>query len=156
MKISQPAPKPPKKTDKEKLRLRLEKLKERQKRALQKLREKNKREKWKNRPKAVHKRELDAWALAVKEAAGHKCEYCGKEGKGLNAHHIFSVKNKTTCYYVPNGCCLCANHHVFSTDFSAHKTPTEFTEWIIEKRGREWYNTLRSLAKKTIKDTDDK
>jgi hypothetical protein len=32
---------------------------------------------------------------------------------------------------------------VFSSNFSAHKTPAEFVEWAIDRRGDEWYNELK-------------
>jgi hypothetical protein len=37
-------------------------------------------------------------------------------------------------------------HHVFSSGFSAHKTPAEFIEWIKELKGEEWYDALRLKA----------
>ena len=52
----------------------------------------------------------------------------------------------TVRHDVDNGVCLCAGHHVFKSDFSAHKTPTEFVEWIKVYRGLEWYERLRSKA----------
>ncbi len=85
------------------------------------------------------------WSKEVKELAGNKCEYCGKT-EHLNSHHIFSKSNMTVRHDVDNGVCLCAGHHVFKSDFSAHKTPTEFVEWIKVYRGLEWYERLRSKA----------
>ena len=40
--------------------------------------------------------------------------------------------------------------HVFSPNFSAHKTPAEFFEWAVEQRGREWYDDLK-IKKNTLK-----
>jgi hypothetical protein len=87
----------------------------------------------------------DAWSLLVKLMAGNQCEYCGKQGL-LNSHHVFSRSKKSTRWSLPNGICLCVGHHTFSSSFSAHKTPTEFTEWIKEKRGEDWYVRLRISA----------
>lgn len=89
------------------------------------------------------------WALIVKNKAGNKCEYCGKTD-GLNSHHIFSRSNRSTRWYVPNGVSLCVSHHVFG-NFSAHKAPIEFVEWLKESRGEDWYKELRSIAKESVK-----
>lgn len=92
----------------------------------------------------------EAWSTLVKLLAGGKCEYCGKQAY-LNSHHVFSRSKKSTRWSVNNGVCLCVGHHTFSSTFSAHKTPTEFTEWIRNKRGEQWYVNLRISAHGTVK-----
>jgi hypothetical protein len=99
--------------------------------------------------KGLAKRLMDEWSLKVKEIAGFKCEKCGST-QYLNSHHIFGRKNKSVRHDVDNGCCLCAGHHKFKTDFSAHETPTLFTGWIIDKRGQEWYDRLREKARSIV------
>jgi len=99
-----------------------------------------------NSPKAVNKRKDDEWAHEVKVRANFRCEYCGSE-KNLNSHHLFSRSNRSVRWDVDNGICLCAGHHTFSSVFSAHKTPFEFTEWFKEYRGLENYLKLRIKAK---------
>lgn len=103
-----------------------------------------------NAPKASNKRTDDQWAREVKERAGFKCEYCGKKDN-LNSHHIFSRSNRSVRWDLDNGVALCPGCHVFSDTFSAHKTPMEFTIWIKEKRGEEWYQNLRVKAKSVSK-----
>lgn len=100
--------------------------------------------------KNIDKKLDDAWSLLVKLMAGSKCEYCGKTSP-LNSHHIYSRAKRSTRWHIPNGVCLCVGHHTFSSQFSAHLTPTEFTEWIIEERGQFWYDNLKLLANKTMK-----
>jgi len=100
--------------------------------------------------KGIDKKLDDAWSLLVKLVAGNKCEYCGKTSP-LNSHHVYSRSKKSTRWFVDNGVCLCVGHHTFSSGFSAHKTPTEFTEWIIERRGQGWYDNLRKVANQTMK-----
>lgn len=100
--------------------------------------------------KGIEKKLDDAWSLLVKLVAKNQCEYCGKTSL-LNSHHIYSRAKKSTRWSVDNGICLCVSHHTFSSQFSAHLTPTEFTEWVIEKRGREWYDKLRLLANREMK-----
>lgn len=92
----------------------------------------------------------DAWSLIVKLKAGSKCEKCFKTSP-LNSHHVYSRSKLSVRWDIINGCCLCVGCHTFSSTFSAHKTPTEFTEWIKETRGEEWYNALRIKAHSTVK-----
>ena len=64
----------------------------------------------------------------------------------LNSHHIYSRSNRSTRWDLENGVCLCVGHHTFSTKFSAHKTPTEFTEWLYKEKGEAWMSDLRTQA----------
>lgn len=89
------------------------------------------------------------WRIAVKKLAGDKCEYCGAT-KYLNAHHVFGRRNFAVRWEINNGVSLCAKHHTFSNEFSAHQTSTRFKDWITEKRGQEWYDNLNKQAN-TIK-----
>ena len=86
-----------------------------------------------------------AWSAYVKERAGNRCEYCGST-KNLNSHHIIGRRNKATRWEISNGVCICPLHHVFSSTFSAHQTPTIFSEWIIKKRGEQWHEELVLMA----------
>ena len=88
----------------------------------------------------------------VKERAGYKCEYCGKT-EYLNSHHVFSRTNYSVRWDVNNGVCLCAGHHVLG-NFSAHKAPLEFADWLKGKRGEEWYGKLLLKAKKVVPSMD--
>lgn len=87
----------------------------------------------------------DLWSKLVKYRAGHVCEKCGK-AKGLQSHHIFGRRRLSVRWDKRNGICLCPGCHTLSSKFSAHQTPTEFTFWIIEKRGQEWYDQLLKKA----------
>lgn len=95
------------------------------------------------------------WSKAVKERAGNKCEYekC-KTDKYLNSHHIITRWNHATRLLVENGVCLCATHHQFSTEFSAHWTPAKFMEWYIKKVGQEKYDTLVKKSHEFVKMTE--
>ena len=84
----------------------------------------------------------DIWRDKVKERVNYKCEY-GVDCSGrVNAHHIFGRRSFSVRWNLNNGACLCAKHHTFDSKFSAHQTPTIFTDWIKEKRGEDWYNDL--------------
>ena len=86
-----------------------------------------------------------AWAKITKIRAGNKCEICGQT-HNLNSHHIFGRKNKSVRWSLSNCCVLCPNHHVFSSYFSAHQTPTAFTLWLIGEHGEKWHDGLMILA----------
>jgi hypothetical protein len=86
-----------------------------------------------------------AWSLLVKLRAGMKCEYCGKKTH-LNSHHIYSRSKKSTRWDLKNGISLCVGHHTFSSKFSAHKTPLEFTEWLLDHKGKDFVDRLRLKA----------
>jgi hypothetical protein len=93
----------------------------------------------------IDKRLDDAWSKLVKLLAGMKCEYCGKTSN-LNSHHIYSRSNKSTRWNVDNGICLCVGHHTFRSDFSAHKTPFEFSDWLERYKGSDFIMRLRVKA----------
>lgn len=82
------------------------------------------------------------WSKLVRARANNRCEYCGSD-YCIQSHHIFSRRNHRMRWNLDNGVALCAKHHTFSSEFSAHLTPVEFVEWIKEKRGIEWYESLR-------------
>lgn len=92
------------------------------------------------------------WSIRVREKAGYRCEYCGATPPTvrLNAHHIFTRRAKSVRWDVDNGICLCAKHHVYSSEFSAHLTPCLFHEFVVNLRGEEWYDKLK-LKHRTIK-----
>jgi len=96
----------------------------------------------------------DAWAILVKLKADNRCEYCGKAAYvkdtgrkvGMQAHHIYSRSKRSTRWLIINGISLCPAHHTLSSEFSAHKTPMEFTTWILKERGEEWFDDLTLKA----------
>lgn len=92
----------------------------------------------------------DAWAKLVKLRAGNKCEYCGKTSY-LNSHHIYSRSKRSVRWDVKNGICLCVGHHVFSSTFSAHKTPLEFVRWLDDNKGRNYMDILTVKANVVLK-----
>lgn len=95
--------------------------------------------------KGIDKKLDDAWSKLVKLKAGNKCEYCGKTSY-LNSHHIYSRSKKSTRWHAQNGISLCVGHHTFSSNFSAHKTPLEFMDWLINYKGQDFIDRLRIKA----------
>lgn len=108
----------------------------------------------KSRPtKSKLKNKMDKlWAKCVR--LNGKCEYCGST-QNLNAHHIFSRSKISTRWLLINGICLCVSCHTFSTSFSAHKTPIEFTYWLEESKGKRFINKLRKEANEVAHYTID-
>jgi len=95
-------------------------------------------------------RNLDkVWSQAVREKADSQCEHCGKVSP-LNSHHFYSRSVYSVRWDIENGFCLCVGCHVFSSKFSAHKTPAEFVEWARETRSDEWYESLKD-RKNTVR-----
>lgn len=101
--------------------------------------------------KALSNKLDKAWADKVKEYG--MCEVCHKT-KPLNAHHFYSRSIRAVRWDVDNGFCLCVGCHVFSSKFSAHKTPAEFVEWAIDKRGISWYEELKERKNTLMKYKD--
>jgi len=92
------------------------------------------------------------WSKAIRMPWA--CEYCGKT-EFLNAHHIFGRNSKSVRWELANGICLCSGCHTFSCVFSAHKTPTEFTYWLEERRWKIFMDKLQQLAHEPIKITPE-
>jgi hypothetical protein len=103
--------------------------------------------------KRINIKKLDkAWSEAIR--INEMCEVCHKTSR-LNAHHFYSRSIMCVRWEIYNGFCLCVGCHVFSSKFSAHKTPAEFVEWAIESRGQEWYNSLKEQKNEYAKYIDD-
>ena len=88
----------------------------------------------------------------VKERDNYTCQFpgCGKSGKGMHCHHIFTVRNRATRWYKLNLILLCPGHHTFRID-SAHKAPADFIEFIKERLGEKEYDALRLLAHTVVR-----
>ncbi len=91
--------------------------------------------------KGLDKKLLKEWRDKCLERDNYKCVYCGKT-ETLNVHHILGRRARSTRYDIDNGITLCALHHTFGSQFSAHQTPTLFTEWLIKMHGQEWLDDL--------------
>jgi len=86
----------------------------------------------------TYKKQCDKlWADIIKLRAKNKCEMC-RRVLPLQAHHIFGRKAMSTRYDLENGVALCFNCHYNE----AEQNSTKFGLWIIEKRGREWFDEL--------------
>jgi hypothetical protein len=68
------------------------------------------------------------WSKLARERTPY-CEICRKT-EYLAAHHFMRRGVKATRLMLDNSVVLCASHHVFSSDWSAHKTPEKFDRWF--------------------------
>lgn len=104
--------------------------------------------------KKISTKHLDnLWREAVKRVHGVRCEFCGADSDStvIQVHHIYGRRNYGTRWLIDNGVVLCANHHTLSSAFSAHQTPLDFSNWIIEKRGENLLKCLKQTANKVIR-----
>lgn len=86
------------------------------------------------------------WSAITRKAYPF-CEYCRVNGifTPLNAHHFKGRSCKATRFMLENAVILCTKHHVFSSEFSAHKTPEKFERWF-KKEFPERYKAIRKKA----------
>lgn len=93
----------------------------------------------------ISEKDLDIlWAKVIKLRDG-KCQVPGCKKDNLNAHHIYSRSARSVRWELDNGISLCAGHHTLKSEFSAHRTPVEFTEFLIEVKGQEFMDNLKQL-----------
>lgn len=98
--------------------------------------------------KGIHQIKIDRhdtrWGKMVRERDG-KCLYCG-DTETLQAHHLFPRSRSGTRFELQNGITLCASHHTFNYEFSAHKTPEKFKRWAKKFLGDGLYNWLQKKS----------
>ena len=101
------------------------------------------------------KKLLQLWANAVKDRAGHKCEYpgCTVNAHQIHAHHLYSRRWVTMRYNLSAGIALCSYHHTLS-GLSAHKDP-DFKQTLIAGKVRtaDFFDALREERNRIQKNT---
>lgn len=102
-----------------------------------------------NPEKTQRNRELKKWKLRALDRANRQCEWCGKEGPGLNVHHIISRHNKETFTEDINSLVLCAKCHKFSRGIAAHENPITTALWLEYNRPNDWH-LLKEYTKALI------
>jgi len=71
----------------------------------------------------------DGYAIEIFEMPA--CAYCLKR-HGVAFHHIVGRRYKSLKDQLVNVIPLCTEHHVLSSEFSAHLTPKKFKEWLYK------------------------
>jgi len=90
----------------------------------------------------INRRLFRLWSEAVRERAGHKCEYCGIEKGAINvngkktkidAHHFLSrdIHNCPLKFEILNGVAACPFCHKWGIP-SFHRDPITTITWLIE------------------------
>ena len=77
----------------------------------------------------------------------YKCAYCSKRDNSVVMHHIFGRRYSHIKDDVDNQIPLCYGHHEGLSEFSAHKTPRKFKEWLIAVWGTARYYKLNAKAR---------
>ncbi len=129
-------PKPPVLTDKQKMDLKLSKLKARQKAKLEKLKLKVRKQKArakKAKSPSVLKKQCDVLFSKVIRLRDGKCLKCGTT-ENLQCAHIASRKHLAGRWESDNALTLCYRCHIHW----AHKEPIEFSEWVKENYYEMW------------------
>ena len=98
---------------------------------------------------------LKLWGDAVKERAGHRCEYpgCNIHYTQLHPHHLYSRRYVTMRYSLDAGVCLCPVHHTMG-GLSAHHDP-DFKSVLVATgvRTEEFFDRLRAERNRVQKNT---
>ena len=98
----------------------------------------------KKQAKRNDKAMLKGWSIAVKADDYNSCAVCSST-KHLNAHHILPRERRNTRYDPQNGVALCALHHQFSRELSAHHNSFAFFVWFMRNRP-EQFKYLKGLV----------
>lgn len=100
--------------------------------------------------KRLEKREINKkdkeWREKVKARDNSQCVICDAI-KFVHTHHIIPREVKEFRWNIDNGICLCARHHKFSRDISAHGNPLMFIRWLDINRGKQLNNLMKTYDK---------
>lgn len=130
------------------------KTKKKKKRAVNKL---TKKYQYKLAKREKRKQDYE-WSMAVRAADNNQCPIClslglVSESKGLHTHHLIPREHAPTRHLVKNGITLCAKHHKYSFEISAHRNAFAFYHWFITNR-REQYEYLLDFMKNLKQTTE--
>lgn len=98
----------------------------------------------KRRERIEQKKKLKQWSIDVRNRDGNKCSICSVT-KYIHAHHIVCKEYIILRNDLKNGISLCAKHHKFSRENSAHNNPFIFFLWFKENK-KEQYNYLKNFV----------
>ena len=97
-------------------------------------------------PKMKLRKLLDGLWLEIVKHNRTRCELCGKESKGLNAHHLISRSVLAYRWDLDNVAVLCAGCHKFKKT-SAHVSPWvlyDNLEILLGKERSEYFKTRKN------------
>lgn len=93
------------------------------------------------------KKKLKQWSIDVRNRDGNKCSICSVI-KYIHAHHIIPKESKKfRCFKfdLDNGIALCAKHHKFCREISAHNNSFTFMIWFIKNRKSQYELLINKL-----------
>lgn len=73
------------------------------------------------------------WAKQIKHRDSNKCAMCGSE-ENLHTHHLIDRNIVVYRHELWNGITLCAKHHMYDREKSAHKATIGFVFWLSHAR----------------------
>jgi len=97
-------------------------------------------------PKMKLRKLLDGLWLEIVKNGKNRCELCGKESKGLNAHHLLSRSILAYRWDLDNVAILCAGCHKFKRT-SAHVSPwvlLDNLEILLGKKRAEYFKMRKN------------
>jgi hypothetical protein len=104
--------------------------KRKKKSSLQKRREDPNSRLWRNKADYL-------WRKLVARTWDGKCAYCGTT-EITQAHHLIPREMYSHRHIIENGILLCARHHKYSFEVSAHRGSIVFYRWLIAHHSDKW------------------
>jgi len=85
------------------------------------------------------------FSTCIRTRDGFRCQHenCTAGGNRMHCAHIFSRSRMTTRWDLDNAITLCYYHHIVW----CHRTPVEFTLWIMKKIGEIKFKELESKSR---------
>jgi hypothetical protein len=93
------------------------------------------------------------WSMKVKQRDNNQCTICQSK-LYLHTHHIIPREFKESRHDINNGITLCAKHHKYSLDISAHRNPIVFCLWLMDNK-IEQLNNIKYLVNSLKKGTTE-
>ena len=87
-----------------------------------------------------------AFSEAIRFAANHTCEHCGRQGR-TECAHIVGRREKTLRWCADNALCLCFQCHLHFTG-----NPLDFTAWLTTHVGQGMLDILQEKRRGILKD----
>lgn len=87
-----------------------------------------------------------AFSEAIRFAANHTCEHCGREGR-TECAHIVGRREKTLRWCADNAMALCHSCHRSFTE-----NPLDFSVWVTQRIGQGMVDILNEKRRGILKD----
>lgn len=88
------------------------------------------------------KKQFKLWSDKVKKRDGYKCVVCGAD-KFIHTHHLLPREIKEFRFDIDNGITLCAKHHKYDINISAHRNSLNFIDFLLKNNCEQIENLLK-------------